>query len=90
MRLFSAPPTTWWPSSANGCASRLITAPACRWPIGDSLAAINVGLESFRDSLVAQNASTIQVDWRPPAGRNRSMMAILARMKGGKSPEEAS
>ena len=54
---------------------------------GDSLAAINVGLESFRDSLVAQNASTIQVDWRPPAGGNESMMAILARMKGGKSPE---
>jgi FdrA protein len=45
------------------------------------LAAINVGLESFMESLVAQDAGVIQVDWRPPAGGDQKMMAILERMK---------
>ena len=46
------------------------------------LAAINAGLASFAESLVAQDAPVIQVDWRPPAGGNEKLMAILARMKG--------
>jgi FdrA protein len=45
------------------------------------LAAINVGLESFYDSLVAQTAPAIHVEWRPPAGGNERLAAILARMK---------
>jgi FdrA protein len=45
------------------------------------LAAINVGLESFTHSLAAQDAPVIQVDWRPPAGGNQKLMAILERMK---------
>jgi FdrA protein len=45
------------------------------------LAAINVGLESFTESLMAQDASVIQVDWRPPAGGNERLMAILERMR---------
>jgi FdrA protein len=47
----------------------------------DPLAAINVGLESFAESLQAQDAPVIQVDWRPPAGGNERLMAILERMK---------
>jgi FdrA protein len=46
------------------------------------LAAINVGLESFAESLIAQDAAVIQVDWRPPAGGNEKLMAILERMRG--------
>ena len=46
------------------------------------LAAINVGLESFTESLMAQGAPVIQVDWRPPAGGNERLMAILERMRG--------
>jgi FdrA protein len=46
------------------------------------LAAINVGLESFTESLMAQDAPVIQVDWRPPAGGNEKLMAILERMRG--------
>lgn len=46
------------------------------------LAAINVGLESFTESLMAQGAPVIQVDWQPPAGGNEKLMAILERMKG--------
>jgi FdrA protein len=45
------------------------------------LAAINVGLESFTASLQAQGAEAVQVDWRPPAGGNERLMAVLERLK---------
>ena len=45
------------------------------------LTAVNVGLESFYDSLKGQGAAVIQVDWRPPAGGNEKLMDILAKMK---------
>jgi FdrA protein len=45
------------------------------------LAAINVGLESFYDSLISQGAQAVHVDWRPPAGGNEKMAALLAKMK---------
>ena len=45
------------------------------------LAAINVGLESFYDSLKSQGAQAVHVDWRPPAGGNEKLAAILAKMK---------
>lgn len=46
------------------------------------LAAVNVGLESFYHSLVEQGAPAVQMDWRPPAGGDEKMLAILARLKG--------
>ncbi|MGD8466686.1 MAG: acyl-CoA synthetase FdrA [Anaerolineae bacterium] len=48
----------------------------------DPLAALNAGLESFAQSLIEQEAAVVHVDWRPPAGGNEKLMAILARMKG--------
>jgi FdrA protein len=45
------------------------------------LAAVNVGLESFYDSLLAQGAQAVQVEWKPPAGGNEKLAGILARMK---------
>ncbi len=45
------------------------------------LAAINVGLESFYDSLISQGAQAVHVDWRPPAGGNEKLAALLAKMK---------
>jgi len=45
-------------------------------------AAINVGLETFYDSLVGQGAQAIQVEWKPPAGGDERLQAILQRMKG--------
>ena len=45
------------------------------------LSAINVGLEFFTESLEVQEASVVQVDWRPPAGGNERLMSILERMK---------
>ena len=48
---------------------------------GDDFAAVNVGLESFYNSLKEQGASAIHVDWRPPAGGKENLMAILAKLK---------
>ena len=45
------------------------------------LAAINVGLESFTESLTAQEAPVVHVNWKPPAGGNEKLMGILERMK---------
>jgi FdrA protein len=50
---------------------------AIRGPV----AAVNVGLESFYDSLVAQGATAVQVEWKPPAGGDDKLAGILARMK---------
>jgi FdrA protein len=49
----------------------------------DPPAAINVGLESFFESLAVQECPAVQVDWRPPAGGNERLAAILERMKRG-------
>ncbi len=45
------------------------------------LAAINVGLESFYDSLTSQGAQAVHVEWKPPASGNEKMAALLGRMK---------
>lgn len=42
---------------------------------------INVGLESFTESLAEQRAQVIQVDWKPAAGSNERLMSILERMR---------
>ncbi len=44
-------------------------------------AAINVGVELFRDSLADQGVAALQVDWRPPAGGNDRLAGILARLR---------
>jgi FdrA protein len=49
--------------------------------LSQPMAAINVGLDSFYASLVGQGARAVHVDWRPPAGGNEKLAAILARMK---------
>ncbi len=56
------------------------SAPRCNDAgLASPLAAINVGLESFYDSLLAQDATAVHVDWRPPAGGNEKLMAILRK-----------
>jgi FdrA protein len=58
-----------------------VGAPVDLAPFHRPLAAINVGLESFYDSLKGQGAAAVHVDWRPPAGGDEKLMGILARMK---------
>ena len=48
------------------------------------LAAINLGLESFYESLTSQGAQAVHVEWRPPAGGNERLASLLAKMKGNK------
>ena len=45
------------------------------------MAGINVGLESFSESLSDQEAQVVHVDWKPVAGGNEKLAAILERMK---------
>ncbi len=45
------------------------------------MAAINVGLESFYESLTSQGAQAVHVEWRPPASGNEKLASLLARMK---------
>ncbi|MBE0684853.1 MAG: acyl-CoA synthetase FdrA [Anaerolineaceae bacterium] len=45
------------------------------------LMAINVGLESFAEDLVKQEVPVVHVEWKPPAGGNEKLAAILERMK---------
>jgi len=49
--------------------------------LNQPLTAINVGLESFHESLTTQGAEVIHVDWKPAAGGNEKLMDILAKMK---------
>jgi FdrA protein len=49
--------------------------------LNQPLAAINVGLESFYESLTLQGAQAVHVEWRPPAGGNERLAALLQKMK---------
>jgi FdrA protein len=49
----------------------------------EPLVAVNVGLDSFQTSLAEQGARVTQVEWRPPAGGNEQLIAILERMRRG-------
>lgn len=49
--------------------------------LNQPLAAINVGLESFYDSLISQGAQAVHVEWRRPASGNEKLAALLAKMK---------
>lgn len=50
--------------------------------LGGKFSAINVGLDSFTESLQAQEAEVVQVDWKPAAGGDADMLALLEKMKG--------
>lgn len=45
--------------------------------LNEPLVIINLGLSQFEKNLLEQNVEVIQVDWVPPAGGDKEMMAIL-------------
>jgi len=47
----------------------------------EPICAINVGLETFYQSLISQGASAVHVDWRPPAGGDEELLSILEKMR---------
>jgi len=42
--------------------------------------AINVGLNTFAESLKQQNVEVVQVEWTPPAGGNKAMIELLEKL----------
>jgi FdrA protein len=48
--------------------------------LDEKLKVINVGLEIFYESLSAQGADVVQVDWRPPAGGDEKMTKLLDKL----------
>ena len=64
-------------SQTGAAPSELVDLSVLKQP----MVAINVGLESFKQSLLDQHAQVIQVDWRPPASGDEKIIAILERMR---------
>ena len=55
--------------------------------LGAELQVVNIGLELFAASLEEQGGvTTVQMDWRPPAGGDPRLEELLERLKGGASP----
>jgi len=47
------------------------------------LSVVNLGLASFAENLAANGADAVQLDWKPPAGGNKAMLAALDRIERG-------
>jgi FdrA protein len=45
------------------------------------VAAINIGVEIFFESLLDQGAGAVHVDWRPPAGGDERLLSLLDKLK---------
>jgi hypothetical protein len=56
----------------------------------DDLQVVNIGLESFAQDLRHQGVAVVQLDWRPPAGGNARMAALLASLEDDDDDDEAS
>lgn len=53
------------------------------------LRVVNLGLELFAETLEADGVEVIHVDWRPPAGGDLRLAALLAALDDeAESPEE--
>ncbi|NNK96104.1 MAG: fdrA domain protein [Desulfobacterales bacterium] len=46
-------------------------------PIQQPVRVINMGLERFSEDLRKAEVDVIQMDWRPPAGGDRKLIALL-------------
>jgi hypothetical protein len=46
------------------------------------VAAVNVGIAAFGESVRAQGAQSVDVDWRPPAGGDQATVHALERLRG--------
>jgi len=66
-----------WATAATATVSPPVSLAALQAPF----AAVNIGLATFADSLAAQGAEVVSLDWRPPAGGDEKLMALLAKMK---------
>lgn len=44
------------------------------------LKVVNIGLEGFYESTVKQGTISVHVKWRPPAGGDKRLLDILAKL----------
>lgn len=56
---------------------------------GNKVKVINLGIPSFADDLRKQGVETVHVEWRPPAGGNRKLQALLARVENWQNKVKA-
>ena len=47
---------------------------------GAELKVINIGAQTFYDSLKEQGVTVIQVDWHPPAGGDPDLVKLLDKL----------
>lgn len=47
----------------------------------EEIKVINLGIPSFADDLKKQNVKVIHTDWRPPAGGNKKIQALLDKVE---------
>jgi hypothetical protein len=48
--------------------------------LSEPVKVINIGLASFAQDLRVQGVAVIEIDWRPPAGGDARLSALLADM----------
>jgi len=48
--------------------------------LNNPLVVINLGLEKFAQYLEDQNVEVVRVEWRPPAGGDQEMIALLDQL----------
>jgi FdrA protein len=82
--MLRAGPTTSSPSAASAERPNPRPSPGGTTAANALLAApprvVNVGLGIFAESLRAQGVPVIDVDWRPPAGGDPELLALLERL----------
>lgn len=49
-------------------------------PLDKPIRVINIGLESFAEDLRNADIQVIQMDWRPPAGGDLKLIALLDQL----------
>ena len=53
--------------------------PAARL-LQEPVVVVNIGLEGFANELAAQGVKVVQLDWKPPAGGDAKLAALLAKL----------
>jgi hypothetical protein len=48
--------------------------------LGGKLSVINVGLDKFATELTEHDVPVVHLDWRPPAGGDPELAALLSKM----------
>ncbi|MDA1217478.1 MAG: acyl-CoA synthetase FdrA [Chloroflexi bacterium] len=80
-RLFTNPSAALaYVCSRFGAATAPAAVPVELTALTQPMAALNAGVESFYNSMVAQGAQCLQLDWRPPAAGNAKLADVLAKM----------